>query len=65
MQTKPKQHMHPETAKAAGKEFPDIEIARRIASGDQDAFRLLMRRHNQTLYRTARTFRRKRHRIGS
>lgn len=33
----------------------DIEIARRIAADDQDAFRMLMRRHNQTLYRTARS----------
>jgi RNA polymerase sigma-70 factor, ECF subfamily len=32
----------------------DAEIARRVAAGDQDAFRLLMRRHNQTLYRAAR-----------
>lgn len=32
----------------------DAEIARRIAAGDQDALRLLMRRHNQTLYRAAR-----------
>jgi len=47
--------MHPETVKAADKGLSDIEIARRIAAGDQDAFRLLMRRHNQTLYRTARS----------
>lgn len=33
----------------------DIEIAQRIALGDEDAFHLLMRRHNQTLYRTARS----------
>jgi len=32
----------------------DAEIARRIAADDHDAFRVLMRRHNQTLYRTAR-----------
>ena len=35
--------------------LPDSEIARRVAAGDEDAFRLLMRRHNQTLYRTARS----------
>jgi RNA polymerase sigma-70 factor (ECF subfamily) len=35
--------------------MPDVEIARRIATGDEDAFHLLMRRHNQTLYRTARS----------
>lgn len=33
----------------------DAEIAHRIAAGDRDEFRLLMRRHNQTLYRTARS----------
>jgi RNA polymerase sigma-70 factor (ECF subfamily) len=33
----------------------DAEIARRIAAGDRDEFRLLMRRYNQTLYRTARS----------
>jgi RNA polymerase sigma-70 factor (ECF subfamily) len=34
--------------------LPDSEIARRVAAGDQDAFCLLMRRHNQTMYRAAR-----------
>lgn len=37
------------------KELSDAEIARRIAAGDEDAFRLLMRRNNQTLYRAARS----------
>jgi RNA polymerase sigma-70 factor (ECF subfamily) len=32
----------------------DAELARRIAAGDQQAFVLLMRRHNQLLFRTAR-----------
>jgi RNA polymerase sigma-70 factor (ECF subfamily) len=36
-------------------ELSDVEIARRIAAGDRDAFRLLMRRHNQKLFRTARS----------
>ena len=35
--------------------LPDAEIAQRVAAGDAHAFRLLMRRHNQTLYRTARS----------
>jgi RNA polymerase sigma-70 factor (ECF subfamily) len=35
--------------------MPDIEIARRIAAGDEDALHLMMRRHNQTLFRTARS----------
>lgn len=39
----------------AHKELPDIEIARRIASGDEDALHFLMRRFNQTLYRVARS----------
>lgn len=47
--------MRPATLEAAHQGMPDAEIARRIATGDQDAFRLLMRRHNQTLYRTARS----------
>ena len=34
--------------------LPDTEIARRVAAGDRNAFELLMRRHNQLMYRTAR-----------
>ena len=33
----------------------DLELAQRITAGDQNAFELLMRRHNQMLYRTARS----------
>lgn len=33
----------------------DEQMALRIGAGDQTAFRLLMRRHNQMLYRTARS----------
>src|SRR5438552_17180487 len=33
----------------------DVEIARRIADGDRDAFEALMRRYNRRLYRTARS----------
>ncbi len=47
--------MHSASVKAAGKDLPDTELARRIATGDQEAFRVLMRRYNQTLYRTARS----------
>ena len=36
-------------------DLPDAEIARRIAADDWDALHRLMRRHNQTLYRTARS----------
>lgn len=37
------------------KALPDSEIVRRIANGDTDALQVLMRRYNQTLYRTARS----------
>ena len=47
--------MHPASVTTVDKDLPDVEIARRIAEGDRDAFRLLMRRYNQTLYRTARS----------
>jgi RNA polymerase sigma-70 factor (ECF subfamily) len=40
---------------SAHKGLPDAEIAKRIAAGDEDAFHFLMRRHNQTLYRVARS----------
>jgi len=33
----------------------DVEVARRIAAGDQDELQRLMRVHNQRLYRTARS----------
>lgn len=33
----------------------DAELARQVAGGDQDALRLLIERHNQLLYRTARS----------
>jgi RNA polymerase sigma-70 factor (ECF subfamily) len=33
---------------------PDLELARYVAGGDERAFRFLMRRYNQMLYRTAR-----------
>lgn len=35
--------------------LPDVELAGRVAEGDQVAFRQLMRRHNRVLYRTARS----------
>jgi len=40
---------------SAHKGLSEAEIAKRIAAGDEDAFHLLMRRHNQTLYRAARS----------
>jgi RNA polymerase sigma-70 factor (ECF subfamily) len=41
-----------ETAPRA--DAPDAELARRVAAGDTAAFELLMRRHNRTMFRTAR-----------
>ena len=37
------------------KDLTDAEMAERIASGDMAALQYLMRRHNQALYRTARS----------
>src|SRR5437667_9016690 len=47
--------MQPATAAIAYDKLTDPELARRIATGDRHAFELLMRRHNQMLYRTARS----------
>ena len=47
--------MQPATAAIAYGKLTDLELAQRIASGDKGAFELLMRRHNQILYRTARS----------
>jgi RNA polymerase sigma-70 factor (ECF subfamily) len=41
-------------APAAAETLDDIELARRVGCRDQPAFELLMRRHNQMLYRIAR-----------
>jgi RNA polymerase sigma-70 factor (ECF subfamily) len=37
------------------KDLTDVELAGRVASGDMVALQHMMRRHNQTLYRTARS----------
>jgi RNA polymerase sigma-70 factor, ECF subfamily len=47
--------MHTATAAIAYDKLSDLELAQRIATGDKHAFELLMRRHNQILYRTARS----------
>src|SRR5882672_9623100 len=36
-------------------ELSDADLARRIAAGDEDSLRRLMRRHNQALFRAARS----------
>jgi RNA polymerase sigma-70 factor (ECF subfamily) len=43
------------TSGAVPERLGDAELAARIAARDQDAFALLMRRHNQLLFRTARS----------
>ena len=40
--------------KTAGSEAADAELAGRVAAGEPAAFEALMRRHNRTLFRTAR-----------
>jgi len=47
--------MQPATVAVVYGKLSDPELAQRIASGDKDAFELLMRRHNQILYRAARS----------
>ena len=46
---KPAAHAH------AAPPLTDAEMASRVAGGDQEAFRLLMKRHNQAMFRTARS----------
>ena len=47
--------MHPIRNDAVDRTTTDAELARSVAGGNHDAFKLLMRRYNQTLYRTARS----------
>jgi RNA polymerase sigma-70 factor (ECF subfamily) len=47
--------MQPALVESGAKDLSDIEVAQRIAAGDRDELRLLMRRYNQRLYRTARS----------
>ncbi|MES2536968.1 MAG: RNA polymerase sigma factor [Pseudomonadota bacterium] len=47
--------MLPATTKAILIDLSDAELAQRIAAHDHHAFELLMRRYNQSLYRTARS----------
>ncbi len=47
--------MHTATAAIAYDKLSDLELAQCIAAGDKHAFELLMRRHNQILYRAARS----------
>lgn len=47
--------MIPATHSSASSQLTDVELARRVGAGDPAAFTLLMRRHNQSLYRAARS----------
>ena len=47
--------MQPAPAAPPPRSLPESEMIRRIASGDRETFTSLMRRHNQKLYRTARS----------
>jgi len=47
--------MHPATNATVDSKLPDAELAGRVAAGDREAFRVLVKRYNQTLYRTARS----------
>lgn len=47
--------MHSKPALAIDEKTPDTELVRRVAAQDHDAFRVLMKRHNQMLYRAARS----------
>ncbi len=47
--------MHRPQEKTAEQPLTDAELAQRIAEGDLSMLQRLMRRHNQTLYRTARS----------
>jgi RNA polymerase sigma-70 factor, ECF subfamily len=47
--------MQPSTLRALDRNMPDAELAQHIAAREPQAFELLMRRHNQILYRTARS----------
>jgi RNA polymerase sigma-70 factor (ECF subfamily) len=46
--------MRQQTVKTADLSAPDAELAERAGKGDTVAFEALMRRHNRTLFRTAR-----------
>jgi len=47
--------MNPSTIRALDDKTPDSELVKLIAAHDHEAFRVLMKRHNQMLYRAARS----------
>jgi RNA polymerase sigma-70 factor (ECF subfamily) len=50
-----RKNMQTHPSKAALQDLPDAELVSRISAGDHAALEFMMRRHNQTLYRTARS----------
>jgi len=44
----------PVAVETPASQLPDPALAARVAAGDRDAIRVLVKRHNQTLFRTAR-----------
>jgi RNA polymerase sigma-70 factor, ECF subfamily len=47
--------MNPATVQAISDKVSDGELVQRVAAHDHEAFRVLMKRHNQMLYRAARS----------
>ncbi|MCG2576852.1 RNA polymerase sigma factor [Dechloromonas sp. XY25] len=47
--------MIPDQAPSTHAPSADLDLAQAVAAGDQEAFKTLMRRHNQMLFRTARS----------
>jgi RNA polymerase sigma-70 factor (ECF subfamily) len=47
--------MQADSSQPLPSDISDAELARRVAAGQRGAFELLMRRHNQALYRAARS----------
>ena len=47
--------MNPATIEGASDKLPDAELVKRVTAQDHEAFRVLMKRHNQMLYRAARS----------
>jgi RNA polymerase sigma-70 factor (ECF subfamily) len=47
--------MQPAAVPGVNDQTPDNELVRRVAAHDHEAFRVLMKRHNQMLYRAARS----------
>jgi RNA polymerase sigma-70 factor, ECF subfamily len=47
--------MQPATSASFDDKTPDAELARHVAKGNHQAFRMVMKRHNQMMYRAARS----------